>query len=298
MMSGPSCSFLCLLILLQAGYGIHVDRVVVPEMVQLGGNATLECWYREDGDKLYSLKWWRGDDQFYQYLPPDRRHFRVTGVHVDMEATASLNNKYGPSGVEIVVLDRVGLDTGGVFKCEVLADNNFRTEYQEANMTVVRTPEGPPEIMMSSDIQRDNITVGQKLSLNCSSPLANPPSSLTWYINSRLVNSSWVTTFPPRYRHYLAQTISRLEFVVSEQLLLPGRILEVQCLATQSYPGPDETHYSRSTVLDLKARQVPSFWEKMFSQGPNLLTFRQPVHRLFILSMVTYVIPILLFSPF
>ncbi|XP_068240165.1 uncharacterized protein [Palaemon carinicauda] len=296
-MSFPNCSLLCLLILLQAGCGIHVDKVVVPAMVQLGGNATLECWYREDGDKLYSLKWWRGEDEFYQYLPPNRKHFRVAGVHVDMEAT-DYRNKHGPSGVETVVLDGVSLDTGGVFKCEILAENDFQTMYKVANMTVVHAPEDPPEIVMAANIPKDSIRVGQKLALNCSSPLANPPLSHSWYINSRRVNSSWVTKFPPRYRQYLAETISKLEFIVSEDLLLPGRILSVQCLATQRYPSPNQTHYSRNTVLNLKAREVPSFWEKMFNQGSNLVTFGQPVHCLFIFCTIAYVIPIVLFSPF
>lgn len=35
------------------------------------------------------------------------------------------------------MLDSVGLDTAGVFKCEVMADSIFETVVKEANMTVI-----------------------------------------------------------------------------------------------------------------------------------------------------------------
>ncbi|MPC95397.1 hypothetical protein E2C01_090606 [Portunus trituberculatus] len=41
------------------------------------------------------------------------------------------------NGKEVVILERVGLDSAGVYKCEVMAETNFQTEFREANMTVI-----------------------------------------------------------------------------------------------------------------------------------------------------------------
>ena len=72
-----------------------MERVVVPSVVKAGKSVALKCLYEEDGDKLYSLKWWRGDDQFYQYVPPSRMAFPVSGVAVNITATDALNSVRG-----------------------------------------------------------------------------------------------------------------------------------------------------------------------------------------------------------
>ena len=73
------------------GGGIRVVEVVVPPVVAAGEAVVLECRYSEEGDKLYTLKWWRGDDQFYQLVPPKRSYYHAPGVSVNMSATENLN---------------------------------------------------------------------------------------------------------------------------------------------------------------------------------------------------------------
>ncbi|XP_042870267.1 uncharacterized protein LOC122252074 [Penaeus japonicus] len=90
-MKKQSPFLLLIIILLQAATSIRVERVVVPPVVLAGRRVKLECQYEEDGDRLYSLKWWHGDDQFYQFIPPHRKHFPVPGVTVNWSATATLN---------------------------------------------------------------------------------------------------------------------------------------------------------------------------------------------------------------
>ncbi|XP_063850792.1 junctional adhesion molecule 2A-like [Scylla paramamosain] len=219
-MTRPGYHLSILVLLLHAATSIKVEKVEVPRVVRAGESARLECLYQEDGDKLYSLKWWRGDDQFYQYVPPSRNAFPVNGVAVNLSATATLNSR--SNGKEVVMLERVGLDSAGVYKCEVMADTSFQTEFREANMTVIYVPDGPPTIAPALGTHSHNITVGQRVTLRCSSRPANPPPLLTWLINGRHVNSSWVSVESPVFQRDLARVSSKLTFPVTPDLVVGG----------------------------------------------------------------------------
>ncbi|CAL4124377.1 unnamed protein product, partial [Meganyctiphanes norvegica] len=99
----------------------------------------------------------------------------------------------GRHGLEIVVLDKVRLDTSGLYKCEVLADANFQTEFKEANMTVVYTPDVAPIVKYyppPRSIARDRnmghgsqgglkeVRVGDQVNMGCTAPAASPPLSV------------------------------------------------------------------------------------------------------------------------
>lgn len=278
-------------ILLQSAISIQVEKVVVPPVVLAGRPVTLECHYKEEGDKLYSLKWWRGDEEFYQYIPPKRKEFPATGVTVNLTVTSSLN--WGKDGQEVVVLDHVGLDTAGVYKCELVAERSFETVSQQANMTVIYAPEGPPVITPAAGTESDNITAGQRVVLNCSSPPASPPPVLTWYINERHVDPSWVTPSPPVFQRNLARSHSRLDFFVSRQLLASSRNLSVTCMATQGVgiigsagSGGDGWQqqalhsYKESAHLTLRSTRPLSFWDRIFSSGSSARVCLQHHHNL------------------
>ncbi|KAF2356020.1 Immunoglobulin [Trinorchestia longiramus] len=115
---------------------IKVVEVVVPPVVKAGESVILECRYKEEGDTLYTLKWWRGDDQFYQLVPPKRSYYHASGVSVNMSATEHLN-PHDSKGLERVMLEPVSLDAAGAYKCEVMADITFHTVSKMANMSVI-----------------------------------------------------------------------------------------------------------------------------------------------------------------
>ncbi|KAK4293604.1 hypothetical protein Pmani_033705 [Petrolisthes manimaculis] len=304
-MKRASISLLFITILLQAVTSIRVERVVVPPLVETGRRVELECQYREDGDKLYSLKWWRGDDQFYQYVPPDRSHFPIRGVDVNWTATTSRNS--GHNGCEVVVLDRVGLDTAGLYKCEVMADASFQTEFKEANMTVIHLPEGPPVIQPSPGINIHNITWGQRVALTCITPPASPPPHLTWLIDGRRVNTSLVKSLPPVFQSNLVRVSSRLQFTFTSHLLDQDRPLQVTCMAVQgsgvtSTSSPHhlgslerEEGYRQSVTLHLKPSPPPSFWERMFSSSGSHISCPH-YHSLLLLLLLLLLLPALFTS--
>ena len=74
-----------------------------------GEDLELVCNYDLEGDKLYSVKWYRNNQEFYRYIPTDNPStavFRQPGLIV---------NEYRSSETNIF-LRRVDLMTTGLFK--------------------------------------------------------------------------------------------------------------------------------------------------------------------------------------
>lgn len=62
-------------------------KLVFPPVVRVGGEATLLCLYDLQGEPLYSVKWYRGNHEFYRYMPKDSppgRFFPFEGISVDV----------------------------------------------------------------------------------------------------------------------------------------------------------------------------------------------------------------------
>ena len=49
--------------------GVRIVEMQVPPVVQVGKTVHLACRFDLEGANLYSLNWWRGSDQFYQFSP-------------------------------------------------------------------------------------------------------------------------------------------------------------------------------------------------------------------------------------
>ena len=41
-------------------------KLIVPELVQVGEDAALECFYDLEGEDLYSVKWYKGGKEFFR----------------------------------------------------------------------------------------------------------------------------------------------------------------------------------------------------------------------------------------
>lgn len=62
-------------------------KLVFPPVVRVGDEATLLCLYDLEGEPLYSVKWYRGNHEFYRYMPkesPPSRVFPFKGIMVDV----------------------------------------------------------------------------------------------------------------------------------------------------------------------------------------------------------------------
>ncbi|KAA0183694.1 hypothetical protein HAZT_HAZT006918 [Hyalella azteca] len=137
------------------------------------------CHYDLEGATLYSLKWYKGDSQFYQYIPANRQTktvFQVPGVNVDTSATSM-------GHVRLVGLP---LSASGAYRCEVITEApQFVTRFGEGNMTVIDLPASAPVLEGAHTAYE----AGDVVNVNCSSPHSQPPATLEWYINEQRVVS-------------------------------------------------------------------------------------------------------------
>ncbi len=61
--------------------------VTIPPHAIRGQDVKLKCKYDLQGDKLYSIKWYRNGREFYRYIPSDNPRttvFNGDGINVDV----------------------------------------------------------------------------------------------------------------------------------------------------------------------------------------------------------------------
>ena len=62
----------------------------VPMHVPRGDTAVLKCEFDLLGEKLYSIKWYKGGREFFRYVPnevPSKQQYDVQGVNVDVSTS-------------------------------------------------------------------------------------------------------------------------------------------------------------------------------------------------------------------
>ncbi|XP_050715146.1 uncharacterized protein LOC126997936 [Eriocheir sinensis] len=157
---------------------LELLTVEVPDYAIKGDSAKIFCSYSLDDDaSLYSLKWYKGDHQFYQYIPANvqsKNTFFLPGIDVDMAR----------SNAGSVVLRNLGFLSSGTYRCEVIAEAPvFHTKLGEGNLTVIDPPESAPVL----EGARPSYHVGERVTMNCTSSSSWPAAELEWYVNDQLV---------------------------------------------------------------------------------------------------------------
>lgn len=67
--------------------GIRIIDVSVPKAVESGKNAVLTCEYDTENEGLYSVKWYKGNREFFRFTPkeiPAEKVFRFPGLNVNV----------------------------------------------------------------------------------------------------------------------------------------------------------------------------------------------------------------------
>ncbi|XP_050714131.1 uncharacterized protein LOC126997116 [Eriocheir sinensis] len=154
---------------------IRIVEMQVPQIVEVGKTVHLACRFDLEGANLYSLNWWRGSEQFFQYSPSSADKIIVyesPGITVDKEL----------SGRQAVVLRNISHASAGRYKCEVLADYpSFEKHSETTTMMVIDVPARKPKMSLS----RLQWSPGEVLRANFITPAVRPPSDLHWYINGK-----------------------------------------------------------------------------------------------------------------
>ncbi|XP_024940639.1 uncharacterized protein LOC107267508 isoform X2 [Cephus cinctus] len=181
-------AIICLLLLVGGATGLKDVKIKVPDMVRSGDDALLSCNYDLESASLYAIKWYRGDVEFYRYLPkeaPSHTVFPVQGIKVDISKSDNHD----------VTLVNVSRELTGRYKCEVSADApSFHTAIKEAPMEVVDVPETNPTIVA----ERQRLPAGETLRANCTSGPSRPAPVIKWTLNGNHTRADVVIQFCPR----------------------------------------------------------------------------------------------------
>ncbi|XP_068230829.1 uncharacterized protein [Palaemon carinicauda] len=222
-------------------------KVNVPRVAFIGQDVELECTFPwTDPNSLYSIKWWRDNDQFYQYIPKNpvpKKSFEVKGIRVILQKSTEFK----------VSLRNLSLDSSGAFTCEVMSDENFETLRKSANMTVIDPPDGlqhgeyGPIIKVTGWSGAGPLEVrdGQRVEALCQARNAYPHVMLAWYHNGTEVPREAVTNQTNEMVGFKTFTSSLKLKLNADQLWdEQGRVL-LQCAA--EIPGL----FYETSVLEL-----------------------------------------------
>ncbi|XP_064097629.1 uncharacterized protein LOC135209024 [Macrobrachium nipponense] len=201
---------------------LHLYGVEVPVYKFRGEDAQLECKYDPGEEPLYSVKWYKDDNEFYTYLfrkASPKKTYPIPGVIVDVQR----------SNERRVLLKELTFNSTGIYKCEVSADSpHFRTYDNQSIMVVVELPERGPTISGG----RSHYRVGETASLNCTSSRSKPAATLTWLINENPVKSSQLVNYYPWvHEDGLESRRLGLSFTIDKSHFLKGQ-LTLKCQAT------------------------------------------------------------------
>lgn len=224
-----------------------MSGVWVPPVAVSGTEVKFTCHYETSpsvNDTLYSLKWYRGHDQFYEYIPknkPPMKVYESAHVHVDKSQ----------SDANTVVLKGITRETSGSFQCEVMGDKPlFETDNYTKNMTVVDIPTWGPRLThrpLSSKVGVQDI-----IQARCEVGPSDPPTEITWLINR--------TPAPPyarveTYKNENRVHVSELHIQVTEDLFYK-RELVVTCRA-KLLSAFDET--ANVTFIDVNSPEPAGY---------------------------------------
>ena len=59
---------------------IRLVQVAVPSLIQAGGSASLVCDVDMEDERLYAVKWYKDNEEFFRYVPRDSADFIVYDV--------------------------------------------------------------------------------------------------------------------------------------------------------------------------------------------------------------------------
>ena len=92
---------------------IKITKVYAPPYVKVSDSAQLICEVSDEGENVYSLKWYLGQHEFYRWIPTERDN-PVKTFDINVFQIDPYNSKDGR-----VQIHQVSLEAAGVIGCEV-----------------------------------------------------------------------------------------------------------------------------------------------------------------------------------
>lgn len=198
--------------------GIKITRFEVPSLVVPGDSAVLTCFYDLGREKLYSVKWFKDQIEFFRFFPslsPQYMAFPAPGLDTDL-------TKSSPTSV---YLRNLTLKSEGQYTCQVSADEPYFGCVQvHRDVVVYIPPESSPRIYGEISDFGDNLT------LHCSSAKSKPAANLSWYVNDVLMDSGVVRAEVVRHPDRLESSSSSIN--VPWHHLPAGNVFRLSCAAS------------------------------------------------------------------
>lgn len=241
----------------ESGECLKLIMLEVPQTAYSGESIELSCIYELENDKLYSVKWYKNDVEFYRYVPkdwPPGQFLPINGIRVDLSK----------SGTNSVFLKYIDIQTAGVYRCEVSAEApSFVTAEGEKDLRVTVLPTSGPQITGIQAVYR----TGDQVNLNCTSAKSKPAAHLRWYINNHeakreeydLGNATHV-----EHADNLETSSLGLRFVAIDKHFKSG-VIRVKCTSTvfptRLSKGPSMSNEAilRGESTDMPLEQI--FWQ-------------------------------------
>jgi len=252
-----------LLLLFIAGIGaIQLTEESIPSHAILADRVELVCNYDMEGDKLYSVKWYRNGQEFYRYIPtdtPDTTVFPYPGIDVDEYKSTETR----------IILRRVDLNTSGMFRCEVSGEAPlFQTATSSNVMIVVDLPDEGPVISGS----QPRYHTGDVLTANCSSSRSLPAASLKWYINGEEATKRMLVHYPTiSLPQGLYSSVLGIKLKVRDKLFSKSGDLKIKCTAAI------DTIYWRSNEESIQGLSERSYNLNVRDNGWNSVSAAIPI---------------------
>ncbi|CAH0385629.1 unnamed protein product [Bemisia tabaci] len=191
----------------------------VPAYVLRGQGVELWCEYDMESDSLYSVTWYKDNEEFYRFSPRShqtQRTYPADGIRVE--------TRYSDS--KKVYIKNLPLIASGVYKCEISAEApTFSSVHGESRMEIIALPRERPQIAGDRD---RHYKMGDVISLNCTSGRSSPAQALQWFLNDKEVRPVWFET--ANHTHGLMTSTSSLNVKAQESHFINGRML-VTCKA-------------------------------------------------------------------
>jgi len=226
-------------------FGIRLVEKSIPSHAIRGDRVELICTYDMEGDRLYSVKWYRNGQEFYRYIPtdiPDTTVFPKLGLVVDEYRSTETR----------IILKRVDLATSGMFRCEVSGEAPlFQTATSNQVMVVVDLPDQGPIITGS----RPKYKIEETLDANCTSTNSLPAAHLRWYINGEEATFQQIVNYPVEELPGGLQTsVLGLRLKTHKRLFHESGDLKIKCTAAI------DTIYWRSNEESIQVAEERSYY--------------------------------------
>jgi len=245
------------------GVCLKLLELEVPSHKLVGEEASLQCKFDMEGDSLYSVKWYRNEQEFYRYVPNDRPKLQIfpqDGIRVERSKSSK----------HTVVLFDLQLEASGTYRCEVSAEApSFRTKHQEKVMVVVQEP-------YHNEIQGllPSYQVSDLVNVTCYSRGSSPPADLTWTVNGeRIYDEKSVNSGQKHYNYHdpwmSSESVDKDRRQLSQTRYVYGQLktwherhhyphLDTSASNLQFHAG--ENHRDQGLRLDCTASIGPVYW--------------------------------------